>query len=177
MAASDAGSTGAAAAPDASAAREPRDADSLHRIRDAAVACIAAFDDAPRPGQTSTSEVESWGARVTDALATLREAVQSDARAEAPAVTVRVDDAAPAPEADPGAPPPPAAAASAPPARVCPACGQRALLRSRAISRLEHVVPRILPLRPWRCHECNWRGWRWGAAQPRDARLASARIS
>ena len=44
-------------------------------------------------------------------------------------------------------------------ARRCPACGSRAVHRSRVRSRVEPWRKSLRKNRPHRCHECGWRGW------------------
>ena len=41
----------------------------------------------------------------------------------------------------------------------CPRCGEYRLYRSHAKNRVEALVKRFLPFKPYRCHACNWRGW------------------
>jgi predicted RNA-binding Zn-ribbon protein involved in translation (DUF1610 family) len=43
--------------------------------------------------------------------------------------------------------------------RPCPRCGEYNLYRSHSKNILERAVKNILPLKTYRCHNCNWRGW------------------
>jgi predicted RNA-binding Zn-ribbon protein involved in translation (DUF1610 family) len=42
---------------------------------------------------------------------------------------------------------------------ICPKCTTPALLRSHAQSRFEQKRKQVTGKRPWRCHNCGWRGW------------------
>ena len=41
----------------------------------------------------------------------------------------------------------------------CPKCGKYKLYRSHSRNRTEKLLKSILPIRTYRCHNCNWRGW------------------
>jgi hypothetical protein len=41
----------------------------------------------------------------------------------------------------------------------CPKCGSSNLYRSKARNRWEQWRKQITAKRPFRCHQCNWRGW------------------
>ena len=42
----------------------------------------------------------------------------------------------------------------------CPSCGINGrLYRSHTNSRFESLIKDITPFKPYRCHDCNWRGW------------------
>jgi hypothetical protein len=41
---------------------------------------------------------------------------------------------------------------------VCPDCGASAY-RSRSRNFRETFIKRLTPLKPYRCHECGWRGF------------------
>ena len=41
----------------------------------------------------------------------------------------------------------------------CPKCGEFNLYRSRSRSHIEKAIKIFLPMRTYRCHDCNWRGW------------------
>lgn len=43
---------------------------------------------------------------------------------------------------------------------VCPKCNQFSLHRSHSQNALEHLLKTFLPVRPYRCSACKWRGWR-----------------
>ncbi len=43
---------------------------------------------------------------------------------------------------------------------TCPKCGKYALHRSHSQNAAEHLIKTLLPIRPYRCSECQWRGWR-----------------
>jgi hypothetical protein len=42
----------------------------------------------------------------------------------------------------------------------CPSCGKAPLRHSRTRSWFERLRRRITGRVPYRCHACNWRGWR-----------------
>ena len=42
----------------------------------------------------------------------------------------------------------------------CPTCGKSPLHHSRPRSWVERVRRSVTGLVPFRCHACNWRGWR-----------------
>ncbi len=44
-------------------------------------------------------------------------------------------------------------------ARSCKKCGEYRLYRSRSKNIFEKIIKKILPLRTYRCHNCNWRGF------------------
>jgi predicted RNA-binding Zn-ribbon protein involved in translation (DUF1610 family) len=44
--------------------------------------------------------------------------------------------------------------------RTCPKCGEFSLHRSHSQNVLEHLIKTFLPLRPYRCGTCKWRGWK-----------------
>jgi hypothetical protein len=44
--------------------------------------------------------------------------------------------------------------------RICPKCEEFTLHRSHSQNALEQVIKTLLPLRPYRCSACQWRGWR-----------------
>ena len=46
-----------------------------------------------------------------------------------------------------------------PSSQICPQCGEYDLYRSRSRNLIEKSVKKISPLRTYRCHHCNWRGW------------------
>jgi len=41
----------------------------------------------------------------------------------------------------------------------CPKCGETRLYRSHARNGVEQLIRRFLPLKLYRCHDCQWRGW------------------
>jgi hypothetical protein len=41
----------------------------------------------------------------------------------------------------------------------CPECGSPRVFRSKTRSAFERLRRRFTVKRPYRCHECNWRGW------------------
>lgn len=41
---------------------------------------------------------------------------------------------------------------------ICPNCGEHAY-RSHSRNFRESLVKRVTPLRPFRCHDCGWRGY------------------
>jgi hypothetical protein len=43
---------------------------------------------------------------------------------------------------------------------ICPKCGKFSLHRSHTSNTAEQVIKTFLPIRPYRCGECKWRGWR-----------------
>jgi hypothetical protein len=45
--------------------------------------------------------------------------------------------------------------------RLCEKCGCEALERSRSRSRFETWRQRWTGKKPFRCHNCGWRGWRF----------------
>ena len=45
--------------------------------------------------------------------------------------------------------------------RICPKCGEFSLHRSHTSNSAEQVIKIFLPIRPYRCGECKWRGWRF----------------
>ena len=44
--------------------------------------------------------------------------------------------------------------------RLCPECGSDAVHHSRTRGLLERVRRLFTSRAPFRCHECDWRGWR-----------------
>jgi transcriptional regulator NrdR family protein len=42
----------------------------------------------------------------------------------------------------------------------CPTCQSSRVYPSRLRSTLERIRQRITERQPYRCHACNWRGWR-----------------
>ncbi|HNV01946.1 MAG TPA: hypothetical protein PLE61_07535 [Vicinamibacterales bacterium] len=59
---------------------------------------------------------------------------------------------------------------------ACPACGSRRVYRSRTRSVFERIRRQVTTKRPFRCHNCNWRGWVAEAARlvtPRQPAKAS----
>jgi predicted RNA-binding Zn-ribbon protein involved in translation (DUF1610 family) len=44
---------------------------------------------------------------------------------------------------------------------TCPKCGGFSLHRSHTRNSAEHLFKTFLPLRPYRCSSCQWRGWRF----------------
>jgi hypothetical protein len=43
---------------------------------------------------------------------------------------------------------------------ICPKCGETENIeRSHSRGPLEKILKKITPLRAYRCHSCNWRGW------------------
>ena len=43
---------------------------------------------------------------------------------------------------------------------ICPKCGETENIeRSHSRGLFEKVLKRVTPLRAYRCHSCNWRGW------------------
>jgi hypothetical protein len=44
----------------------------------------------------------------------------------------------------------------------CPGCGAHDLHHSRLSGRLERIRWRLTGRVPYRCHSCQWRGWRRG---------------
>ena len=44
---------------------------------------------------------------------------------------------------------------------VCPKCGKFTLHRSHTDNSVEQLIKTFLPIRPYRCAECRWRGWRF----------------
>jgi hypothetical protein len=59
---------------------------------------------------------------------------------------------------------------------LCPACGKASIHHSRPRSWFERVRRRVTGLVPFRCHSCNWRGWRneftAGSGGPREIHRA-----
>lgn len=49
--------------------------------------------------------------------------------------------------------------------RNCPACGSQRVYRSRTRSAFERIRRQVTMKRPYRCHNCDWRGWVAEAAQ------------
>jgi hypothetical protein len=43
----------------------------------------------------------------------------------------------------------------------CPACGSSRVLHSRAKSLRDRILKRLLPVTFYRCHDCNWRSFRF----------------
>jgi hypothetical protein len=43
---------------------------------------------------------------------------------------------------------------------ICPKCGKFSLHRSHTNNAAEHLIKTFLPIRPYRCGDCRWRGWR-----------------
>jgi len=43
---------------------------------------------------------------------------------------------------------------------TCPKCNEFSLHRSHTQNAVEHLLKTFLPLRPYRCSACKWRGWR-----------------
>ena len=56
--------------------------------------------------------------------------------------------------------PVPDGAREIPPGGVCPMCRASNVHRSRAHNPLEAALRTLTPLRPFRCSNCRWRGWR-----------------
>jgi len=53
---------------------------------------------------------------------------------------------------------------------TCPACGRHDVHHSRFRSWVERVRFNVTGLLPFRCHQCDWRGWRKDVA-PRGETL------
>lgn len=43
--------------------------------------------------------------------------------------------------------------------RPCPRCGEYNLYRSHSKNFIERGIKSVLPVKTYRCHNCNWRGW------------------
>lgn len=59
---------------------------------------------------------------------------------------------------------------------ICPECGElKDVQRSHSRGTVEKILKRVTPLRVYRCHVCNWRGWSlggWGHLPVRSYRTA-----
>jgi hypothetical protein len=61
----------------------------------------------------------------------------------------------------------------------CPSCGDYSLEKSRSRSQFEKIVKVLTPLRTYRCHHCNWRGWiskRRVMSEPSLLRIAATAV-
>ncbi len=59
---------------------------------------------------------------------------------------------------------------------LCPKCNAEALHRSHAHSTLEEKRKKLSSKRPYRCHECEWRGWLEESQLRYSAAMVKARI-
>ncbi len=58
----------------------------------------------------------------------------------------------------------------------CPNCNSDSIRRSRTRNRWERWRKEITGMRPYRCRECNWRGWRpIGVGDTLDAKAQARR--
>jgi uncharacterized protein with PIN domain len=59
---------------------------------------------------------------------------------------------------------------------LCPKCNAEALHRSHAHSSLEEKRKKLSSKRPYRCHECQWRGWLEESQLRYSAAVVKARV-
>lgn len=48
---------------------------------------------------------------------------------------------------------------------TCPDCGSHRVFRSKTRTAIERFRRKFTMKRPYRCHDCNWRGWAPDATQ------------
>jgi hypothetical protein len=51
---------------------------------------------------------------------------------------------------------------------ICPSCSSPRVYPSRVRNGLETLRHRLTDKQPYRCHACNWRGWRAIESRPPD---------
>jgi len=54
--------------------------------------------------------------------------------------------------------------------QACPACGHQDVHHSRFRSWVERLRFNMTGRLPFRCHQCNWRGWREDPSRPGELR-------